>query len=260
MKIKRASSEALFSIKKEAFMKKKKIFVVSDVHGHETILKDALSKAGFDSKNPEHLLVSLGDYFDRGSENRGVLSFFERLEHKVLLRGNHEDLFLKILLEGKLLQHNYINGSLQTITEFFGKFAIDPATDEIDFSGKSRVVDRLLSFIGETVDYFETEKYVFVHGWLPEKKSSFEDRKKATSLEWEKARWEKWTEHYEGKAPLSDKILVCGHVPTFFATKFDPARPKICGDIFYGNGMIALDAGTFETHQVNVLVIEDTLL
>lgn len=240
--------------------KKRKLFVVSDVHGHAEFLKKALLDAGFDAENPEHILVSCGDYFDRGSENAEVLRFFERVKNKVLLRGNHEDLFSKVLLTGKLLPHNYINGSIQTISDFFGKFAIDPATDEINFSGHNRTVDRLLSFMEEMADYLETENYVFVHGWLPEKAKTAEERKKITPAEWEKARWEKWTDHYQGKAPLSDKILVCGHVPTFFATKFDPSRPKLCGDIFYADGLAVLDAGTFETHQVNVLVIEDRLL
>ena len=75
----------------------RKLFVVSDVHGHCTLLKAALDKAGFDKDDPEHLLICCGDYFDRGDENMEVLRFFERLKHKVLLRGNHDDMLLKLL-------------------------------------------------------------------------------------------------------------------------------------------------------------------
>ena len=42
----------------------KNIFAVSDIHGHATLLKEALTQAGFDRKNPDHLLVCCGDYFD----------------------------------------------------------------------------------------------------------------------------------------------------------------------------------------------------
>ena len=70
-------------------MKSKKMFVVSDVHGHYTLLREALDRAGFDKDNEDHLLICCGDYFDRGNENVEVLRFFERLQHKVLLRGNH---------------------------------------------------------------------------------------------------------------------------------------------------------------------------
>ena len=41
---------------------RKKIFVVSDVHGHYTLLKEALEKAGFQNENKNHLLVCCGDY------------------------------------------------------------------------------------------------------------------------------------------------------------------------------------------------------
>lgn len=232
----------------------KKLFVVSDIHGHYTELKAALDRAGFDRKDPAHLLICCGDYFDRGSENAEVLRFFEGLRHKVLLRGNHEDLLLKLLQTGKLQPHHYINGSLCTLENFFGKYAIDPVDDTIDFSGKTRMVDRLCEFIGETVDYYETEDHVFVHGWLPEKALTPRARQNAGKEAWEKARWVKWTEQYKGQRPLPDKTLVVGHVPTFYA--WDREDWKEHCDIFYADGLIALDAGTADTKRVNVLVIE----
>ena len=236
---------------------KKKLFVVSDIHGHYTLLKEALSKSGFDSNNPEHILICCGDYFDRGRENLEVLKFFERLKHKVLLRGNHEDLLIKLLQTGKVLPHNYINGTMQTLTDFFGKYSIDPVDDSIDFSGKTRMVDRVCDFIDETVNYFETEKYVFVHGWLPEKVKTVYELENVADSDWEKARWIKWIEKYDDTRPLGDKTLVCGHVPTFYADKFDKNRDKNNYEIFCGNGIIAIDAGTFDTKQVNVLVLEE---
>ncbi len=239
---------------------KKKLFVVSDIHGHYTLLKDALNKVGFDKDNPEHLLICCGDYFDRGRENLDVLKFFERLKHKVLLRGNHEDLLLKLLQTGKVLPHNYINGTMQTLTDFFGKYSIDPVDDTIDFSGKTRMVDRVCDFIDETINYFATENYVFVHGWLPEKVKTTDELKKVSDSDWEQSRWIKWIEKYDGLRPLEDKELVCGHVPTFYANKFDKHRDKNDYEIFYGNGIIAIDAGTFDTKHVNVLVLEDNLI
>ena len=44
------------------------IFAVSDVHGFYNEMIDALDKAGFDRNNPNHLLVSCGDNFDRGPD------------------------------------------------------------------------------------------------------------------------------------------------------------------------------------------------
>lgn len=238
----------------------KKLFVVSDVHGYYTLLKEALDRAGFDADNNEYLLICCGDYFDRGSENVQVLKFFERLRCKVLLRGNHEDLLLKLLQTGKVLPHNYINGTMQTLTDFLGKYSIDPVDDTIDFAGKTRTVDRLCEFIDETGNYFETKNYVFVHGWLPKGGSTVEKRRQASDQDWAEARWKKWTEHYNSQKPLPDKTVVCGHMPTLYANKFDPSRQEGCPDIFYGNGVVAIDAGTHSSKQVNVLVLEDELI
>lgn len=235
----------------------KKLFVVSDVHGHYTLLKEALDRAGFDKDNEDHLLICCGDYFDRGDENMEVLKFFERLKHKILLRGNHEDMLLKLFRTGKVLPHHYINGTMRTLEDFFGKYFINPADDTIDFSGKTRIVDRICEFIEETVDYYETEHYVFVHGWLPENAETPEARQTIRKEAWEKVRWVKWNEKYCGPRPLADKTLVCGHVPTVYAKAFDPSRDQNSYDIFYGNGMIAIDAGTADTKQVNVLVLEE---
>lgn len=232
----------------------KKLFVVSDVHGHCTILKQALAQAGFDRDNEDHLLICCGDYFDRGDENLEVLQFFERLPRKVLLRGNHEDLLLKLLQTGKLQPHHYINGTMNTLKNIFGKYCVDPVDDTIDFSGKTRITDRLCQFIEETVDYYETEHYVFVHGWLPQNAQTPEARQKAGSLAWEKARWSQWIQKYDGNRPLPDKTLICGHVPTFCFKDF-PGEDAQGSTIFYGNGLIAIDAGTFDSKKINVLVL-----
>ena len=238
----------------------KTIFVVSDIHGHYRLLRDALVEAGFDNDNSSHLLVCCGDYFDRGDENLEVLKFFERLKHKVLLRGNHEDMLLKLLQTGKMLPHHYINGTINTLKNFFGKYFADPIDDTIDFSGKTRTVDRICTFIEETVDYYETEHYVFVHGWLPEHGKTPTDRKNTTGVGWAKARCAGWSKNYNGDSPLPDKILVCGHIPTFYAKAFDSSRAENCSTIFHGNGLIAIDAGTFDTQRINVLVLQDTLI
>ena len=238
----------------------KKIFVVSDVHGHYTLLKDALDKAGFDKNDENHFLVCLGDYFDRGNENVAVLKFFESLKHKALLKGNHEDLLLKVLQTGKLAPHNLINGTMTTLENFFGKYSVISADNSIDFSGKTKIVERLCEFITQTTNFFETENYLFVHGWIPAKCRSLRMVRKSDDKAWEEARWTRWTDMYDGKRPLKDKTLICGHMPTFFAYEFDNKRKKGDTGIFYANGMNAIDAGTFDTGKVNVLVIEDNLI
>ena len=45
-------------------------------------------------------------------------------------------------------------------------------------------------------------------------------------------------------------------MPTLIARLFDYSRPMGDASIFYGNGLIALDAGTADSKQINVLAIE----
>ena len=234
----------------------KKIFVFSDNHGHCKALMHALSHAGFDAENEEHLLVGCGDYFDRGDENMQVLRFLERIPRKVLLRGNHEDMLLELLQTGRLQPHHYLNGTLQTLQDLFGKYVVDPASDTLDLEGKTGTVDRMCDFIGQTVDHFETEGYFFVHGWVPEGCQTAAQCRAATPKQWAMARWTRWSDAYDLTPPLRDKTLVCGHMPTFFAKMIDPSRPAHCDDIFYGNGMIAIDGATHSYGRVNVLVLE----
>ena len=233
----------------------KKLFVVSDIHGHCSILKNALKKAGFENENPNHLLVCCGDYFDRGFENSQVLEFFENLNHKVLLRGNHEDLLLKVLQTGKMAPHNYKNGTEQTLESFFKGYSINKADDTVDFCGNTDTIKRICKFIESTVNYFETENYLFVHGWLPENAETLKQIKN----DWAEARRVLWTNKYNGKPPLENKTLVCGHMPTFYANKIDPTRESGNADIFAKDGFIAIDAGTDDSKQINVLVLEEKI-
>ena len=59
---------------------KKKLFICSDIHGHATILKEELNKAGFEIGNEQHLLICLGDYFERGDESLEVYEFLKSFQ------------------------------------------------------------------------------------------------------------------------------------------------------------------------------------
>lgn len=231
----------------------RKLFVVSDIHGHCTLLQEALAGAGYDRNCEDHWLLGCGDYFDRGTENAEVLRFLERVPRKILIRGNHEDQLLKLFRTGKVLPHHYLNGTFRTIESFFGKYSIDPVDDTLDLSGKTRITDRLCEFMEATVDYYETEHYLFVHGWFPDPPLTL---RSANKEEWIEARRTKWNHRYTGQRPLEEKTVVCGHVPSFNAHAFDSERDRSDNSIFYGNGLVVLDGGVADTKHINVLIIE----
>ena len=81
------------------------VFVIPDIHGHKAKLDLALSRiaaqGGLDAP-----VVFLGDYVDRGPDSRGVIETLirgiEAGRHWVVLRGNHDQLFLDFLETGAL--------------------------------------------------------------------------------------------------------------------------------------------------------------
>ena len=225
-----------------------KLFVVSDIHGHAGLLKEALDNSGYDPENEDHLLICCGDLFDRGTENYDVLKFFERTRRKVMIMGNHEERLLEILYDGKLGPHDVMNGTVETIKEFFGKYSVMSVFDPVDFSGKTGMIDRLCEFIGEMKNYYETRRYVFVHGWLPNRKGAIIGNwREATDEQWSAGRWTWWIKGCKMSGNDERKTIVCGHYPTYDSK------------IFYGDGFIAVDAGTYSNKKVNVLVLEDDL-
>lgn len=243
-------------------MNSKKIFAVSDIHGHADELLQALELAGFDRDDPDHLLISCGDCFDRGRQNRAVLDYLRGLERKVLIRGNHEDMLERVLCRGRVDQNNVSNGTDRTVKEFYGQNAIDC---DGYFDTDHAITDKLFAFMDGMMDYFETEHYVFTHGWVPLDNGyptvSFDaDWRIASYTRWGKARWLEWQRIYGNGLEIPDKTLVCGHRPAQYGGGFD--RTRTYGDFstFFGKGLIAIDGCTATSGRVNVLVLEDRLL
>ncbi|MBQ8432382.1 MAG: metallophosphoesterase [Clostridia bacterium] len=242
----------------------KKLFVVSDVHGHYTELIKALHLAGFDGENGDHIFLSCGDLFDRGQENPLVYDFVKGLQHKILIRGNHEDMLCRILKRGSLAEHEIKNKTNITVEQLLGDGAAD-ANGCFDTTAHSQKIREILAFVDSMINYYETESYVFTHGWLPidivgRRAYIREHWREASEAEWEEARWLEWQQLYAVGAVLAGKTIVCGHRPARLAGAFDPLREPDCSEPFYGDGMIAIDAGTVQSGRVNVLVIEDHML
>lgn len=239
-----------------------KFFVLSDIHGFYTELKQALDESGYDPRNPGHLLIHCGDCFDRGGEALRVLDYLESLPRKVLLRGNHEDMLEDALTDRRI---NYIherNGTDLTIEQLFGDGCID-AYGHLTLDPAMK--RRLLTFMSGMADYYETSHYVFTHGWVPLSIPEYDPRhpipdpdwRSAGPDTWRSARWLEWQQVVGAGISLPDKTVVCGHRPARMGCMFDPTRDRDDPSPFFGRGTIAIDACTVRSHRVNVLVLED---
>ena len=125
---------------------------------------------------------------------------------------------------------------------------------------------RLQEVLDMCVDYFETEHYIFVHGWIPIIENCYlydSEWRKARKERWQKARWANPVEMYRYKIFEPNKIIVCGHWHCSALwheqnpKQYDEFGEKASFEPFITKDMIALDACAVYSHKVNVVVLEN---
>lgn len=93
-----------------------KYFVTSDIHSFFDEFKSAIDVAGFKPRNKDHTLIVCGDIFDRGQKTVEVFNYLKKIPRKrrILVRGNHEDLFEELLEKSFPDKHDFSNGTVRT--------------------------------------------------------------------------------------------------------------------------------------------------
>lgn len=244
-----------------------KIFAVSDVHGFTSILRRNLSEVGFEVNNPNHLLVLCGDLFDRGTEAKDMLKFIHEIDNKIMIKGNHEDLMQDMITREYPLSHDIHNGTYDTALQL----AFDRSIGDVNYAKLYGIFDNLCS---QMVDFYETTRYVFVHGWIPvtvkdnlpnhyTRNRDFEFNPEwRTKGDWKSARWLSPVEMYKSGFVVPNKTIVCGHWHTSAAHSLlhnegTEWGPDANFKPFYDEGIIMLDACTAYSGICNVVILED---
>lgn len=91
-------------------MSNNRYIAIGDIHGCPDQLEEILEQA---ADRPEHRLVFLGDYIDRGPDSEAVINRIRDLD-AVFIFGNHEDMILRHIREHvgefpELFENPYIN-------------------------------------------------------------------------------------------------------------------------------------------------------
>ena len=260
-----------------------KYFVVADVHGFYDEMKAALDAAGFDETNPNHTLVSCGDAIDRGPRPNEVIKYFVNLPRKILIRGNHEDLMADLLASPYGPQPNdYSNGTWGSVVELASKhhkvnhgtkisktLATYMEWDEVRKYARAEKTYRQYESL--LVNYFETEHYIFVHGWIPSyskrdlnggkwftRYQYMDNWRNAGPIEWDRARWSSGIDCTVQEIFESGKRIVCGHWhAAAWHTVYEGAKPFTDHSIYQNENVVALDTCTAISKKVNVFVMED---
>ena len=172
----------------------KTYFVCSDIHGYFNEWMLSLKEAGFDLTNSNHILIVLGDIFDRGGQPKEIYQFLKSFPEKrlILIRGNHEYLLLDLVKRGYPLEHDEHNGTYQTLIDLYK----DPYETQKEFLLNNRdkyenselyavsfqiyqqavkdlytndTIKEIVRWIKSKKwkNYYELGPYIFVHAFIP---------------------------------------------------------------------------------------------
>ena len=253
-------------------------YVVADPHGFYTELANALEERGYFADTKPHKLIICGDLLDRGKEalkmQALILDLIKR-DQVVLVRGNHEDLMLSLLANWEQRsyeqRHHLRNGTVDTVLQMSGESSITPDNSEkiLKCAKSSPFVTQI---IPKMIDYFETEHYIFVHGWIPCVRTQLsnteyfnekiEDWRNVGVEDWTEARWINGMAAWQQGVKEAGKTIVCGHYHCSYGhTKIENKGSEFGDDAdfspFVADGILAIDACTAISHKVNCIVVED---
>ena len=249
-----------------------KYYVTADIHGFYTKFHKALDEAGYFTDPAPHRLIILGDLFDRGQEaaemQRFLLQLMER-DDVILVRGNHEDLYEEMITidEGLPVRHHRSNGTYSTALQLTGYDPRLALARNLDFAAAAQDTPYYRQIIPATIDFYETQHYVFVHGWIPcgqERDGSLRyqpDWREAAPWEWRQARWTNGMDAAASCKALG-KTVLCGHWHCSYGhSRYEHKGSEFGPDAdfspYYGPCVIALDACTAFSGKINILTLED---
>ncbi len=259
-----------------------KYYIVSDIHGFYSILIRKLKEKGFFEDKKPHKLIICGDIFDRGHEAKKLQKFVLDLIKKdevILIRGNHEDLFMDMLNKWHLESYNQLhhiqNGTVDTLLQLTG-LTYDDLDRPVDAYRKAKMTPYVNDIIPNTIDYFETKNYIFVHGWIPckvtqaydslgnviQKYHRMKNWREALPSTWKSARWINGIDAAHCGVIEANKTIICGHWHCSYGhyrycKKGSEFGKNASFKPYYNKGILAIDACTAYSKKINVVVLED---
>jgi serine/threonine protein phosphatase 1 len=219
-----------------------RIYAIGDIHGRLDLLdrmiaaieRDALEQSG------PNLIVTLGDYIDRGPKSRGVL---DRLAPNpfpgdyVALKGNHEAMLAAFLDDPKVGGHWQHLGGLETLHSFGIRFAsllgarnFDEAAEQL----RAALTAEQKKFLASLKMSQTVGRYFLCHAGV--RPGVALDRQTDEDLLWIR------DEFLDSEADFG-KVVVHGHTPV--------AEPQV------RLNRINIDTGAFATGRLTCVVLEE---
>jgi len=219
----------------------RRLYVIGDIHGRLDLLDRMIAAIERDvaEKGSDCLIVTVGDYIDRGPKSRQVLDRLLKNPFPgdyIALKGNHEALMQEFLEDPKVGTHWQHLGGLETLHSFGVR--VSPLMGGRNFEQAAQELRSALSpeqakFLASLKMSLTTGRYFLCHAGVrpgvPLERQSVED------LLWIRDEFLDSTEDF-------GKIVVHGHTPT--------VEPQVRPN------RINIDTGAFATGKLTCVVLE----
>jgi serine/threonine protein phosphatase 1 len=212
-------------------------YVFGDIHGRFDLVKSGVEAVARHARGNPSRLIFLGDYIDRGPDSRRVIELLMGLQQVwpvTCLKGNHEDLMLKAMVERAdgALQLWLDNGGEATLRSY----GMPPDPDAADRIPSEHI--RWLSSLPLTTG---DGHRIYVHAGLMPRTATH--RQKEETCLWIRERF------LEAQPGEFEAHVVHGHTP-LWQGKPDPAEPELL------EHRTNLDTGAFATGVLSVGVFD----
>jgi len=223
-----------------------RVYAIADIHGNADALRDVFARIDSDISGgniSRPVQIFLGDYVDRGPASREVLDLLVargRSHEVLLLKGNHEAMFVEFLTNPSLLGHWRQFGALPTLISYGLKPSLNPTAEEQH--ELARELARCIptnhrNLLAGMPISFSCGDFFFAHAGI--RPGTPLKNQKESDLLWIREDFLLYERDYE-------KIVVHGHTPV--------AEPDV------RHNRINLDVGAYATGKLACLVIEgDTI-
>jgi serine/threonine protein phosphatase 1 len=212
--------------------------VIGDIHGclaaFDTLLRIV-------QPTTDDLLITLGDYVDRGPDSKGVINrllFLHSRTKMISLMGNHEIMMIKSRDK---------KARFKEWLQFGGSETLESYREPNRHVSLQDVPESHWQFLEQTCGkYHELEKFICVHATLDHEVDLVEQNDEA--LFWDKLRPDQFVPHYSGKS------IICGHTVQK-SGEILQIPGAICIDTWaYGDGWLTcLEPNTGQYWQANEL-------
>lgn len=166
---------------------------IGDIHGCSTAMRALIHEV---QPGPNDVLITLGDYVDRGPDSKGVLDMLLELEKTTQLKpilGNHEILFLDAL-NGRINPEGWLGvGGTETLQSY------SPESSTLAWENVNPEHIEFLST--RCLRYYEDDKNLYVHA----------NANAYISLAEQTDTWLFWTRFDDIFPHTSGKRIICGH-------------------------------------------------